>query len=124
MSTVEIFCAACGWVGIIFMLVALWRVILAKQPRPAKPRRVAPKCSCAICGGEITAPLSEREIHNVQAGIIEVVSGATRSVVGTAEYMTTQGLGRVVLIICDDAIYTQVVDPAIRAHLQATRSST
>lgn len=108
MSTVEILCAACGWVGIIFMLVALWRVILAKQPSPARPQRVAPQCSCAICGGEIPAPLTEREIHNVQAGVLEVVSGSMRVVVG----------------ICDDPIYTQVLDPAIRAHLQATRSGT
>lgn len=129
LTFLEILGAILGWACIIYAIVSLWSTFGKRRPRRAvaTPIRAGysvqlgpPKCSCGICTGRVPLPLGAQEIANVQAGVIAVAGCVTRAIAGTADYMTGSGVGRVALIICDDALFTQVVEPAIKQHLAAT----
>lgn len=105
------------------------RIYAASGPQPdIRPGYLVqvgpPKCECGICTGAVRLPLTAQEIANVQASVLAVAGGVMRAVSGTADYMTANGVGRVALIVCDDVLFTQVVEPAIKQHLAATRAGT
>ena len=129
MSLFETLGIAVVWAALIAFIVVVWHSIHGRQARAAAaPLMIRtgyltqlgpPKCNCGICAGRVALPLSTQEVANVQAGVLAVVGGVTRVVAAGADYMTASGVGRVALIICDDALFTQVVEPAIEKHLRS-----
>lgn len=125
MSFLEIIGIAAGWAAVIFVVVASWRTFHTAQPKQAAsgPRR----CECSICMRKATPRgflLGPRELTDVQTGVFAVTSGAGRCAMLGFDALQPDGVGRVCVVITDAPLFDQVVEPAIRAHLQATRSGT
>lgn len=125
MSVFEIIALSLGWTGIAFVLGSLWHGFLRKQPRARhaapSPEGAPPQpCGCSVCR-DLT--LTPRHLTEIQVGVLLVGTGASRVVALGLDYLNEKGPGRVAITISDGALFEQVVAPAVKAHLAATRTT-
>lgn len=118
---------ALGWCLAAIASAWLWYRVARARPRTA-PSRVQPriaKCQCDVCTGKTQIghlALSPAQIIDVQSGVLLVGTGASRVATLGVDYLNESGPGQLIIVTVDAPMWEQVVGPAIRAHLQSTRS--
>ena len=109
----ELAAIALGWATVVGVTVAAWRRFCRKQPRPAPPP------FRAIDDGSMRVTLTERQRVSIELAALAVSTHMEKAVALGCDYTNSAGVGRLVVLVCDDEVFTRAVEPAVKAHLAA-----
>lgn len=104
-----------GWCLAALGVAYLWHVVRRSQPKRPKFALVPPPV-------EVTITLTQRQLANMQIAALLVSTGAEKAVALGCDYANSAGVGRLIVLVCDDATFVKAVEPAVRAHLEAGKA--
>lgn len=102
------------WCLLAIATAYLWHRVRRSQPRPRMtllPRTAPPV--------DVTITLTQRQLANIQLAALAVSLGAEKAIGLGCDYANSAGVGRLIILICDEAVFTKAVSPALEAHLKS-----